>query len=134
PQAPSPVYAQEAISVQEEDTYDVAFLSTTAPLPTTQKATILDGIKSSLPWLSSILNPNGTINILSGTYDLGLDHVIGDKPECSNAPQNSTGICTLLHKCPKVYPELKNEQVYQKFFCDLNGYAGVCCPKEENKN
>ncbi|KAJ8955623.1 hypothetical protein NQ318_001453, partial [Aromia moschata] len=65
-------------------------------------------------------------------YKLGLNHTVANNPECQNAPQNKTGLCTLLHKCPQVHPDLKDVRVYEKYFCALEGYAGVCCPKEEN--
>ncbi|XP_018570730.1 inter-alpha-trypsin inhibitor heavy chain H4 isoform X2 [Anoplophora glabripennis] len=94
----------------------------------------LNELKTQIPWLSSLLNANGTITLSSGTYGLGLDKNITDSPVCPKTPRNSIGTCELLYKCPQIFPDLTNENVYKNYFCELDGYAGVCCPKEENKN
>ncbi|KAJ8920647.1 hypothetical protein NQ315_004786 [Exocentrus adspersus] len=110
-----------------EDVYEEVDLSTT----TKYEETNLEKIKSKLPWLSSLLNENGTISISSGIYDLGLNETVTDSPECPQTPRNSAGTCVLLYKCPQIFPDLKDESVYKKYFCELNGFAGVCCPKIE---
>ncbi|CAG9823746.1 unnamed protein product [Phaedon cochleariae] len=89
-------------------------------------------IKSSLPWLSSVLDANNSLNISGGVYEIGGDSTVNLNPDCPKSPVNSTvkGHCTLLKDCPQVHHFLTDFQVYQQYFCPLeNKYAGVCCPK-----
>ncbi|KAG5863945.1 hypothetical protein JTB14_009822 [Gonioctena quinquepunctata] len=64
-------------------------------------------------------------------FSLGLNETILEKPECPKSPLNLPGVCTLIHKCPQVYTHLTDLESYKKYFCDLKGYAGVCCTKED---
>ncbi|RZC39131.1 inter-alpha-trypsin inhibitor heavy chain H4-like, partial [Asbolus verrucosus] len=122
-------------------------LSTTVnPTTATQESDLYDDIKAKLPWLKDILTENGTLTSppgkkcvnnacisskqsFSGDYHLSLDAAIANQPECSETPTNSTaGICTLLPKCPQVFSHLTDVQVFEKYFCPLDTYVGICCP------
>ncbi|XP_072396150.1 inter alpha-trypsin inhibitor, heavy chain 4-like [Diabrotica undecimpunctata] len=84
-----------------------------------------------LLWLGGVLNPNGTINILGGAYDLDTFNTVAANGKCRPTPVRNTreGTCSLLVNCPKVYPYLTDFAAYEQYACILNNkYAGVCCP------
>ncbi|KAG5868614.1 Inter-alpha-trypsin inhibitor heavy chain H4, partial [Gonioctena quinquepunctata] len=106
-------------------------LSTTNTPSTEVYRSELQQLKMELPWLSNVLNEDGALNLTSGIFSLGLNETILEKPECPISPLNLPGVCTLIHKCPQVYTHLTDLESYKKYFCDLKGFAGVCCTKED---
>ncbi|XP_050513789.1 inter-alpha-trypsin inhibitor heavy chain H4-like isoform X2 [Diabrotica virgifera virgifera] len=86
---------------------------------------------SRLLWLKDALNPNGTLNILGGAYDLGTDPTIPGNGQCRPTPNRNIrgGFCSLLINCPQVHSYLTSFMTYEQYACILNNkYAGVCCP------
>ncbi|KAF2885858.1 hypothetical protein ILUMI_20315 [Ignelater luminosus] len=108
----SPNAEEEEVSVEEE---------------TTQAADLL----TILPWLKTILNDNGILDLPSGKYKLGLNETITDSVDCPKTPLNEAGHCSLLHSCPQVHSLLISSDVFVQHVCILkNEYAGVCCPND----
>lgn len=97
------------------------------PVPIPQSE--LERLKEKLPWLAAILSDDGTIKISAGKFNLGLNETISTQPECPKSPSNAPGTCTLINKCPQIFTQLTDLHVYEKYFCDIQGFAGVCCPK-----
>ncbi|CAG9823745.1 unnamed protein product [Phaedon cochleariae] len=96
-------------------------------------ATLSPSIRSSLPWLSSILHSNNSLAISGGVYDIGENSTVLVNPDCPKTPMSPAiaGFCTLLKDCPEVLPLLTDFHVYEQYFCPLeNTYAGVCCPRK----
>ncbi|KAG5867691.1 Inter-alpha-trypsin inhibitor heavy chain H4, partial [Gonioctena quinquepunctata] len=134
-----------AVHISEEDRYDnhedrVAHPTWASLLPrpsttntpsTEVHSSELQLLKTALPWLSNVLNEDGALNLTSGIFSLGLSETILEKPECPKSPLNLPGVCTLIHKCPQVYTHLTDLESYKKYFCDLKGFAGVCCTNED---
>ncbi|XP_056645310.1 inter-alpha-trypsin inhibitor heavy chain H4-like isoform X1 [Diorhabda sublineata] len=120
---------------EEEDLnfFDMATHHSTTPLPivytTESTPSPLEQLKQKLPWLAGILNDNGTLNLSKGEFKLGLNETVLTHPECPSTTPHQTGKCTLIHECPQVFTQLTDIQTYEKYFCDLQGFAGVCCPK-----
>ncbi|XP_049822945.1 inter-alpha-trypsin inhibitor heavy chain H4-like isoform X1 [Aethina tumida] len=86
-------------------------------------------IKSQLPWLNSILFPNGTLTTPTGLLNLGKNGnpAITSFP-CPLTPKNSNGMCKSLFNCPEVYSQLVDLQTFLKFTCSFREYTGICCP------
>ncbi|KAF2888753.1 hypothetical protein ILUMI_17420 [Ignelater luminosus] len=110
PLFPTEQLEAEAITVEKEITQSVDILTT-------------------LPWLKDILNDNGTLELPSGKYKLGLNETITDNVDCPKTPLNALGHCSLLHSCPQVHALLTSSDVFVQHVCILkNEYAGICCP------
>ncbi|XP_018570736.1 inter-alpha-trypsin inhibitor heavy chain H4-like isoform X2 [Anoplophora glabripennis] len=83
-------------------------------------------------WLSSALNPNGTITVAEKTYELGETYIVADPKSCPELSINNTqsGRCVLLKDCPELSSTVIDFQTYQQYFCSIEEkYAGICCPK-----
>ncbi|XP_044751424.1 inter-alpha-trypsin inhibitor heavy chain H4-like [Coccinella septempunctata] len=117
------------------NSYHTAF-TTPAPIRTTEKPTpdteddIIKKMKKELPWFGAIYNAeNGTISLPQGVFAIGkADQIIEPHPECPKTPTNGIGHCVLLSKCPQIYHLLNPITTYNRFFCSLGKFAGVCCP------
>ncbi|XP_030759814.1 inter-alpha-trypsin inhibitor heavy chain H4-like isoform X7 [Sitophilus oryzae] len=83
---------------------------------------------SSLPWLKDVLNENGTITINEATYPLGQNETLGLGDTCTNSVNTTNGQCTLLHECKVIQSYLTDFATYKQHFCEIKGFAGVCCP------
>lgn len=102
----------------EEENFDISDIS-----PTTTLAE-----SSSLPWLKDVLNENGTITINEATYPLGQNETLGLGDTCTNSVNTTNGQCTLLHECKVIQSYLTDFATYKQHFCEIKGFAGVCCP------
>ncbi|CAG9823444.1 unnamed protein product [Phaedon cochleariae] len=98
-----------------------------------EESSEVDRLKKNLPWIANILNEDGELNLTSGKFILGLNETISDHPVCPKTPLDQPGECTLINSCPQIFDKLTSLQVYEQYFCDLKGFAGVCCPKEEKQ-
>ncbi|KAJ3633920.1 hypothetical protein MTP99_010837 [Tenebrio molitor] len=113
----------------DEDSFPETFSTTYQP-STTPVQDLYEDIKNKLPWLNDILTENGTLSEPSGDYKLSVDETVTTRPECPKTPINGTaGICTLLPQCPEVFPLLTDVQIFKEYFCPLDTYVGICCPK-----
>ncbi|CAG9863255.1 unnamed protein product [Phyllotreta striolata] len=101
----------------------------TPPLEPQVVKSALELLKEKLPWLAAALGEDESINLKAGKFKLGLNETISAQPECPKSVSDAPGTCTLINKCPQVFTQLTDLQVYEKYFCDLQGFAGVCCPK-----
>ncbi|XP_063902809.1 inter-alpha-trypsin inhibitor heavy chain H3-like [Zophobas morio] len=79
-------------------------------------------------WLEDLKKNNQSIITSQGSFQLGQKSVVTTRPSCPSTPKNTTGICTIIFDCPEVFTLLTDINVYLKYFCPLNKYAGVCCP------
>ncbi|XP_063930131.1 inter-alpha-trypsin inhibitor heavy chain H4-like isoform X2 [Zophobas morio] len=80
-------------------------------------------------WLSNLRDNNQNITTAEGTFTLRTSGGDLPHPECPKTPFNGTGVCMFVFDCPQVFSFLDDLNVYLKYFCPLNEYAGVCCPK-----
>ncbi|KAF2899118.1 hypothetical protein ILUMI_07057 [Ignelater luminosus] len=86
-------------------------------------------VVESLPWLETILKNDTVLQLPTGNYQLGLNVTLKNGMACQRTPLNSTGHCSLLHACPRMYSYLESLYMYNMYFCVLQKkYAGVCCP------
>ncbi|XP_068904451.1 inter-alpha-trypsin inhibitor heavy chain H4-like isoform X4 [Tenebrio molitor] len=86
-------------------------------------------------WLEQIKMKNENITTPLGMLKLGQSGDVTVHPECSKTPLNdNTGECTLLYDCPEVFSVLTDINIYFKYFCPLNEFAGVCCPKKNKSS
>ncbi|KAK9736763.1 Vault protein inter-alpha-trypsin domain [Popillia japonica] len=105
----------------------VAATTTSRPPPTTT-LTPIEVLKSELPWLGPILTNDNAIATYRGTYKLGLNETTTDDIPCPATPSNGAGVCRLLHECPEVHRLLTNVYIFQQYYCEMRGFAAVCCP------
>ncbi|XP_050509623.1 inter-alpha-trypsin inhibitor heavy chain H4 isoform X1 [Diabrotica virgifera virgifera] len=91
---------------------------------------LLQVLKEKLPWLAAILEDDEVLTLSKGKFKLGLNETESSKPDCPETPLSQPGECTLIHHCSQVYEKLTDIQTYEKYFCDLQGFAGICCPKQ----
>ncbi|CAH1369387.1 unnamed protein product [Tenebrio molitor] len=104
---------------------------TTARAPLFKTTISPSSENSTVPkWLEQIKIKNENITTPQGTFKLGQSGDVTAHPECSKTPLNGTGECTLLHDCPEVFSMLTDINIYLQYFCPLDEYAGVCCPKK----
>ncbi|XP_063902770.1 inter-alpha-trypsin inhibitor heavy chain H3-like isoform X1 [Zophobas morio] len=129
---PAPVaplqYEAESLSEDFEDTF-----VTTGDFTTVEPETDpFEEIKNKLPWLQDILSENGTLTVSSGDHQGNYTLASENQPvgkKCAATPVNGTaGVCTPLIQCPQVFPHLTDAQIFDKYFCPLDTYVGICCP------
>ncbi|KAJ3655079.1 hypothetical protein Zmor_014221 [Zophobas morio] len=104
----------------------------TASTPTT--TTDISSLTSSetLPqWLEDLKKNNESITTPQGSFQLGQKGAVTTRLNCPSTPTNTTGVCTIIFDCPEVFKLLTDINVYLKYFCQLNEYAGVCCPVKQ---
>ncbi|XP_052747413.1 inter-alpha-trypsin inhibitor heavy chain H4 isoform X2 [Bicyclus anynana] len=80
---------------------------------------------------SLVLQVNGTEVILKLTQDVNPPKAAGGDAECYNttltAANEKRGVCVYITRCFAARSITAND--YVNSYCDVNGYAGVCCPR-----
>ncbi|XP_063902781.1 inter-alpha-trypsin inhibitor heavy chain H4-like isoform X2 [Zophobas morio] len=100
-------------------------------IPTTTTDTSLTQSETLPQWLEELKKNNQRITTPQGSFQLGQKNAVTTRPSCPSTPTNTTGVCTIIFDCPEVFTLLTDINVYLKFFCPLNDYAGVCCPVKQ---
>nr|QRN76669.1 inter alpha trypsin inhibitor heavy chain H4 [Tineola bisselliella] len=88
------------------------------------------------PWTKDLLQPandtltfiddNGSLTTLKLSTDVANDPA-DEGGKCEHAISGSgPGVCTYLPKCTEAKSITSDD--YKSLYCDLNGFAGVCCP------
>ncbi|XP_026466177.1 inter-alpha-trypsin inhibitor heavy chain H4-like isoform X2 [Ctenocephalides felis] len=55
------------------------------------------------------------------------------QPECDNAVSSGSGKCVPLLYCPGAQNQIISLDIYRKFFCTVEGFAGVCCDENNRQ-
>lgn len=72
---------------------------------------------SQISSIFSLKNYNVHTYYFLGTYELGLNETLTEKPACTNTPSKQNGECVFLHKCPQIFSQIADQQSYEKYFC-----------------
>ncbi|XP_060517468.1 inter-alpha-trypsin inhibitor heavy chain H4-like isoform X3 [Cylas formicarius] len=121
---PMPIDAEEALIAGGP--ISTPFL----PSSTSEQTTTVPNVfPSEIAWMTSVVNDDGDITLGFGTYNLGLNETVSVKPPCNNAPHNFTGFCSLVLECTVIHLNLTDLAAFSKYFCEVEGYGGVCCPQ-----
>ncbi|GBP41507.1 hypothetical protein EVAR_24426_1 [Eumeta japonica] len=91
------------------------------------------------PWARGLIDaPSDTLRLRLGNgteISLRLAKDVKDEPEgageeCTPSAAGGAGACTYLGRCAAA--RALTAQSYEGLYCVRDGYAGICCPKDDN--